>query len=124
MNRASRRANLSSFRRAAAHARSLTTYLLAADDPLLDWQVLLRDAVQYWRSHCATRKPICIGGRKTVFAGEVEPAAFLLATSSASSGTASVSGICVTCWHDLSEAELEKIASRVLQPLLPGGRFR
>ena len=63
-NRHQRRADLRAFRHDAAHARSLTTYLLAADDPLLDRQVLLHDAVKYWRTNVPIRRPICIVCRK------------------------------------------------------------
>jgi hypothetical protein len=67
----------------------LLTYLIEANDPL-DRAPLLRDAINFWRANAPTRKPICIGC-KAQFTGEarVDVAAFLLATSPASSGTAS-----------------------------------
>ena len=121
MNRASRRANLSAFKRDATHG--LLTYLIEASDPL-DRAPLLRDAINFWRTNAPTRKPICIGC-KASFTGEaqVDVAAFLLATSPASSGTASVSGICVTCWNGLSDDELERAALRVLRTFLPNAKF-
>jgi len=120
-NRHQRRANLASFRRDAAHG--LLTYLIEANDPL-DRTPVLRDAINFWRANAPTRKPICIGC-KGQFTGEarVEVAAFLLATSPASSGSASVSGICVTCWSGLSDDELERAALRVLRAFLPNAKF-
>ena len=56
MNRASRRANLSAFKRDAAHG--LLTYLIEASDPL-DRAPLLRDAINFWRTNAPTRKPNC-----------------------------------------------------------------
>jgi len=122
-NRHQRRANIAAFRRDASHG--LTTYLIGDDeDAMLDRAPLLLEAIAFWRANAATRKPICIGC-KGQFTGEarVEVAAFLLATSPASSGSASVSGICVTCWSGLSDDELERAALRVLRAFLPNAKF-
>ena len=118
-NRHQRRADLRSFKRDAAHG--LLTYLIEANDPL-DRAPVLRDAINFWRANAPTRKPICIGC-KGQFTGEarVDVAAFLLATSPASSGTAS--GICTECWNGLSDDELERAALRVLRTFLPNAKF-
>ena len=66
----------------------------------------------------------CIGC-KASFTGEaqVDVAAFLLATSPVSSGTASVSGNCTDCWNGLSDDELERAVLRVLRTFLPNAKF-
>ena len=121
MNRHQRRADLRSVKRDASHG--LLTYLIEAADSL-DRAPLLRDAINFWRTNAPTRKPICIGC-KASFTGEaqVDVAAFLLATSPVSSGTASVSGICTDCWNGLSDDELERAVLRVLRTFLPNAKF-
>jgi hypothetical protein len=53
----------------------------------------------------------CASRRVPVSTPEVAPTA------------ASVTAFCEQCWRDLPPDDIERIAARVLQAVMPGGRF-
>jgi hypothetical protein len=117
-NRASRRAAISDFRRVAQS--ELVTYLVEADLDLSEHPQLL-SAQARWQFDIERRRPSCIGC-KASFAGSATPAAYLFATANTSRMT-SVSVFCQSCWANLPDSELERVALRVLRKVLPGARF-
>jgi hypothetical protein len=119
VNRHQRRADLRSFRR-EVHRDHILTHLVDANADLSGFPLLSR-AAAYWRSGIPTRKPYCICC-KASFA-EAAPGAYLFATPPGAAGIASVSVLCAGCWRDLPEGEIERIAARVLQSLIPHGCF-
>ena len=119
MNRAQRRSEVARFRRTSGG--ELLSYLFDANTPLDDGH--LRAAVQFWQSHRAARRAVCIGCKCSLASQDAEIGAYLLATSPGSPGTASTSAFCGTCWTDLSDAEVEAAALRVLRQVLPNARF-
>ena len=120
-NRHARRIEERSFR-IAAHRSFLITHLVAADDASVDAVPLLQRAKSYWNGQIATRRPYCTGC-DTNFADDAQPALFLFACLPSDPDVVSVSAICAECHRDLSESEIEAACGRVLQRLLPGGRF-
>jgi hypothetical protein len=88
--------------------------LTIEDGAALDGHAVLPDTIEHWRAAYATRKPICFWD--TV-------GSFLLSTSAALHGCASIAATCVTCWLNEMDAEIEPRSARMLQRLLPRGRF-
>ncbi|WP_161855849.1 hypothetical protein [Bradyrhizobium sp. CCBAU 051011] len=100
----------------------MLTYLVSPDDSALDHYPLLGNALAFWRSTIQQRQPFCPACRAS-FAEEAQPAAFLFATAAIAPTSASVSAFCMACWNDLPPAMIEREATRVLQQVIPGGRF-
>jgi len=96
------------------------TFLIDSSDVALGREPFSQ-AVMYWRSNLASRKPKCIACRAS-FADGVAVGGWLFATPEGAQAT-SVSAFCVACWSDLDDAELEAVALRVLQAVKPGARF-
>jgi hypothetical protein len=120
-NRHQRRANVADFKRRVS-GRHLLTYLIDGDDAAsLDSLAVLKDAAAFWQANRASRKPCCIVCKLSLASDETV-GGFLFATSPGSPGIASVSALCVGCWH-LPLDQIEHHAARVLQNLLPGGHF-
>ena len=121
-NRQQRRVSLAQLKRDAAQGH-MDTYLIPTDISL-DGQPLLRDAALYWRSGIHQRRPTCFGCAAR-FADDARPAAFLFAVPSVAPSSASVSGLCITCWGGLSDAEVEAAALGVMRKIQgPRARFR
>ncbi len=118
MNRHERRSDIACFRREAS---SLLTYLVPADAPL-DGHPLLWRAASYWRAGIRQRRSFC-PACKANYADGAEPGAFLFATPPSAPTSASVTAFCTACANDLTIAEIERIASRVLQAIIPNGKF-
>jgi hypothetical protein len=119
-NRHQRRASVADFKRRVSG--NLLTYLIGSDDAAsLNSLAVLKDAVAFWQANRASRKPCCIACKLSLATDETV-GAFLFATSPGSPGIASVSALCSTCSH-LPLDQIEHHAARVLQNLLPNGRF-
>jgi hypothetical protein len=121
-NRHQRRSDLAHFKR-EAHREHLLTYLIdATDDATLNRVPLLSRAVSFWRGNIEQRRPIC-PACKSGFADGAQPGAYLFATIAVAPRNASVTTFCSECWRDLPLDVIERSAERVLQKLLPNGRF-
>jgi hypothetical protein len=121
-NRATRRADLADFKRCAHRAHLVTFLIEASDDVSLDRHPLLSRALAFWRSNIMQRRPFCPACRSNYADGAIA-AAFLFSTPADAPTSASVSAFCEQCWHDLTITEIERISARVLQAVVPGGRF-
>jgi hypothetical protein len=119
-NRAQRRSDTRAFRR-EVHRDHILTHLIDVNADL-DGYPLLSRAAAYWRSGIPTRKPYCIACRSS-FAETAEAGAYLFATPPGTSDIASVSALCVECWRDLPDDEVEQVATRLLRHLAPNGHF-
>jgi hypothetical protein len=119
-NRHQRRVDVREFRKDVHHDH-VVTYLIAADQPLDDNR-LLRDALSFWRSNIRRRRPFCPNCCAN-FADDAHPGAFLFSTPEVAPTAASVTAFCEQCWRDLPPDDIERIAARVLQAVMPGGRF-
>ena len=119
-NRATRRSEGRALRREVSHAH-LTTYLLDAD-LRLDGHPLLEGAISFWYRSMRTRRPVCCACKASFLDDAVQAGAFLLAVPPAAT-SAGVSAFCDQCWRDLSDAEIQTVATRVLRKFVPQGRF-
>jgi hypothetical protein len=119
-NRHQRRAEVHAIRRDVHHDH-IVTYLVAADAQL-NHHPLLSRALSYWRGNIQRRRPFCPACRAN-FADDALPGAFLFSTPAIAPTSASVSAFCAECWHDLAITDIERISARVLQAVMPGGRF-
>jgi hypothetical protein len=103
----------------------IVTHMVAADDVAvaLEDQPLLKNALANWQAGRVVRKlfcPVC----KLSFADEdAKVGAFLFAVPVNIGALVATSAFCAQCWQNLSITEVERVATRVLQPLAPGGRF-
>ncbi len=124
MNRHTRRSDLHAFKR-EAHQEHLLTYLIdATDAAALNRIPLLCRAVDYWRGNIEQRRPVCPACRVNYAdADGAQPGAFLFATIAVAPTNAAVTVFCNQCWRDLPLDLIEQSAERVLQKLVPGGRF-
>src|SRR4051794_17716927 len=119
MNRHARRADMRRFRRS-----DLLTHIVAADDSAaLGGHKLLKDALASWQADLLSRKAICIGCKAPFADLDAKVGAYLFAMPVNVDGLVSTSAFCHRCWRELSPADVERQASRVLRQLLPGGRF-
>jgi hypothetical protein len=123
-NRHQRRCNLAHFKR-EAHREHLLTYLIDADDDAaLDRMPLLRRATEFWHGNIEQRKPVCPSCKANYADADVaQPGAYLFATIAVAPTNAAVTVFCRACWRDLPLHLIERSAERVLQKVLPGGRF-
>ena len=119
MSRALRRAEVARFRRAASSG--VTSYLVAKDDPRLQGEPLLLNALDYWRRNIPARKPKCFACRAPFASDGAQAAAFLMVTAASAPTSATVSGLCVRCWAELPMPDIERAAARTLRPVMPNG---
>lgn len=117
----SARADIAAFRREVAQGGVTVSYLVAPDDPRLEGEPVLQSAIEYWRRNIPTRKPRCFACR-TIFANDgPQLGAFLMATAAAAPTAATIAGLCLRCWAELPDAELERAAAKALRPVMPNG---
>jgi hypothetical protein len=83
---------------------------------------LLSDALVYWRSNIRQRRPYCPACRKN-YADDATPGAILFGVPAVGATVASVTMFCSECWATLPIEDIECVAERVLQPIIPGGRL-
>jgi hypothetical protein len=116
MNRHARRASVSSIRHS-----DLMTYLVAANVPLTD--KTLHGAVLHWHANIADRKPICISCKASFLHDDARVGAYLLSTPIDVPDIVATSVFCTECHDTLSMREVERISTRLLRQLVPGGKF-
>lgn len=122
MNRATRRADLRSFKR-TVHKSHLLTYMVEAND-VVALDGLLARAMSFWRDGIEQRRPFCpVKACRANFADGAHPGAFLLSVPALAPTSASVTAICTNCWRDLPPVDIERAAAKVLRQLIPGGKF-
>jgi hypothetical protein len=119
MGRHERRAHIGRFRRDAA--RMIVTHLVEAHAPLGDHPLLER-ARDWWRSTIQRRRPFCISCGAN-FADNAVAGAFLFGVPSDASKLASVAVFCAQCFSELPPETIDAEAARVLQQVIPGGKF-
>jgi hypothetical protein len=119
-NRAQRRRDTREFRHQVRRG-PIVTHLTGAETDLSDFPMLAKIAAA-WRASIPQRKPWCFACEAS-FAEAATPGAFLFATPPGATDTASISGLCATCWGALPDDEVERACERVLTSLLPNGRF-
>jgi hypothetical protein len=121
-NRAQRRRDTREFRHQVHRDHVLLTHLIDANADL-SAHPMLHNIAMAWGAAIPQREPWCFGGCKASFAKTATPGAYLFAIPPGGADIASVSALCAECWRDLQDAEIERVAVRVLQQALPGGRF-
>jgi hypothetical protein len=120
-NRHQRRAELSDLKR---QARVLVTHMVPASACLDDHPLLLR-ARRHYQDGIEERHAQCVGCKvRFTITGEA-PAAFLFAEPVNVGDIVATSALCAGCWQTLPmiEGELDRVATRVLRAVVPGGRF-
>jgi hypothetical protein len=119
-NRASRRRDTRAFRHQAHRDHIVLTHLVDANADLSDVPMLAEIAAA-WRAAIPQRKPLCFGCEAS-FSDTATPGAFLFAIAPSAADIASVSVLCVECWHDLSLSPdaLDRAAARVLGTIVDG----
>jgi hypothetical protein len=118
VNRHTRRADMRTFRRS-----DLLTHCVAADDVALENHPLLKNALENWRAGRGSRKLTCIGCKLLFGDDDARAGGYLFAMPVNVDGLVSTSVFCDRCWHELSPADIEREATRVLRQLLPGGKW-
>lgn len=118
MNRHSRRKSISEFRHSATRS-DVITYLIDADDAALVREPWLLRAVLYWRGNIANRKPKCAAACGTSFAADGVSVGGYLIASPEGARAVSISAFCAGCWISLDDAELERVAVKVLKAVKP-----
>lgn len=118
MNRHDRRASVKSIRHS-----DLITHLIAAD-VALDDHAMLHNAVLHWYANIAARRPICISCKLSFLDAEARVGAFLLSIPVGVPEIVVASAFCTSCHATLSASEVDTIATRTLQQLVPGGKFQ
>jgi len=113
-------ADIAAMRREMLDAH-LLTFMVPADAKL-DRQPLLAQARTWWRARIKTNRPTCIGCRAS-FAEGAEVGSFLFSTAAVVPTSASVSAFCCKCASDLSPDDIDRVATKVLRKLAPGGEF-
>lgn len=120
MNRHQRRTDMRLFRR-----DHILTHLIAADDVAvaLEDHPLLKNALANWHAGRVPRKLFCPACKASFADIEAQVGAFLFAIPVNIDALVATSAFCAQCWQTLSISDIERISTRVLQPLAPGGRF-
>jgi hypothetical protein len=83
----------------------------------------LHNAVMHWYANIADRKPICIGCKTSFVDDEARVGAFLLSVPVGVPDIVATSAFCLHCHETLKMADIDRISTRVLRQLAPGGRF-
>ena len=120
MNRATRRASLAAFKHDAAKTDVITFLIDGSDTALL--RKPFAPAVLHWRSNVSSRKPKCATACGASFAGGASVGGWLFAQPEGTNAI-SVSAFCLSCWSNLDDDELERVAVKVLGRIKPGARF-
>ena len=118
MNRHARRSDMRVFRRF-----DLLTHCIAADDAALERHQLLKDAAENFLQPRAAHQPFCIGCKAPFVDGDAEVGGYLFAMPVSVDGLVATSAFCAGCWQTLPVADIERISTRVLRKLAPGGKF-
>jgi hypothetical protein len=120
MSRHERRSQIARFRRECSGGH-LMTYLIPAGASF-DHPVIQR-AQAHWEANRLMRQPQCIGCKVIFGENSMRVGLWLHAISPAISHAASTSAFCEKCGRDLSDAQVDRICTRVLRALLPNGHF-
>jgi hypothetical protein len=115
-NRHQRRRDVREFRHQVRD--HIVTHLIDANADLSAHPMLAKIAAA-WGAAIPQRKPWCFACHAN-FAETATPGAFLFATPPGAADIASVSVLCSTCWRDLPEAEIDRVAAHVLQQIVAG----
>ncbi|MBA4033201.1 MAG: hypothetical protein C0480_01155 [Bradyrhizobium sp.] len=109
--------------RTLRHA-DLLTHCLPVGDPVFDQHKLLRDAAVGFHLPSDAHRPFCIGCRASFLGDDgAKVAAYLFAVPVGVAGLVATSGFCVDCMETLSPDEVDRVATRVLRKMAPGGKF-
>jgi hypothetical protein len=119
-NRHARRRDVREFRR-EVHRGFVITHLIDVHSDLAAFPMLAQ-VVAAWGAAIPHRKPFCFCCRAS-FVKNARPGAYLFAVSPGAADIASVSALCVECWHELPRDDIERAAVRLLQQFVPHGRF-
>jgi hypothetical protein len=128
-NRHQRRSDTRTFRR-QVQRRHILTHLVDAQADLSGFPMLVQVAAA-WTAAIPQRKPYCFGCRSgfanTKLTSHLDeaavsatPGAYLFATPPGAADIASISVLCVECWRDLTEAEVDRAAATALRQVIPG----
>lgn len=117
MNRHERRSAVRSVRHT-----DLITHLISAETSLSD-HATLRNAILHWRTNIDVRKPICIACKASFLDDDARVGAFLLSVPVGVPDIVATSAFCTSCYEALSMSEIDRISTRVLRQLAPGGAF-
>jgi hypothetical protein len=118
MNRHARRSDMRILRRA-----ELVTHCRPADDVAIQQNKMLRDAARNYRLPHGSHKPVCISCKRSFLFDGAQVGLFLFAMPVGVAGLCTTSAFCVDCAETLSSDEVDRIATRILRTVAPGGRF-
>jgi hypothetical protein len=118
--RQQRRASLSAFKKEASQG-FVDVFLTPIEDVALA-KPLHQRAVAFWRANIPTRRPACLSC-KAQFAEDARVGSYLLMVPERAPTSASVSGLCSSCWSSLTDAEVERAALKIVRSVLPGATF-
>jgi hypothetical protein len=87
-------------------------------------QGLINGAISFWRAGAARRSAkVCFDCRAAFGIGRATPGAFLVAIG-ANASDAAIGGLCTTCFHAKTDAEIDQAAARMLRRITgPRGRW-